>query len=81
MLFDELDITHQCHVGIIIISNCFETWEKLYPSYIYKSEREKMKWLQERPGWLKILIASMQLYLIMYITLYLFICMHFISIY
>ena len=36
------------------------------------------------PGLLKILIASMQQYLIMYImyiTLYLFICMHFICIY
>ena len=33
------------------------------------------------PGLLKILIASMQQYSIMYITLYLFICMHFICIY
>ena len=33
------------------------------------------------PGLLKILIASMQLYLMMYITLKLFICMHFICIY
>ena len=33
------------------------------------------------PGLLKILIASMQQYLFMYITLYLFICMHFICIY
>ena len=32
------------------------------------------------PGLLKILIASMQQYLIMYITLHLFICMHFICI-
>ena len=49
MLFDELDVAHQWHVEIIIIStgNCFETWEKLYPSYIYQSEREKMKWLQD----------------------------------
>ena len=47
MLFDELDVTHQWHVGIIIISNCFETLEKLYPSSIYQSEIEKMKWLQD----------------------------------
>ena len=47
MLFDELDVAHQWHVEIIIISNCFETREKLYPSYIYQSEREKMKWLQD----------------------------------
>ena len=47
MLVDELDVAHQLHVEIIIISNCFETWEKLYPSYIYQSEREKMKWLQD----------------------------------
>ena len=47
MLFDELDVTHQWHVGIIINSNCFDTREKLYPSYIYQSEREKMKWLQD----------------------------------
>ena len=33
------------------------------------------------PGLLKMLIASMQQYLIMYITLYLFIYMHFICIY
>ena len=32
MLFDELDVAYQWHVEIIIISNCFETWEKLYPS-------------------------------------------------
>ena len=32
MLFDELDVTHQWYVGVIIISNCFETGEKLYPS-------------------------------------------------
>ena len=39
MLFDELDVAHRWHVEIIIISNCFDTWEKLYPSYIYQSER------------------------------------------
>ena len=33
------------------------------------------------PGLFKILIASMQQYIIMYITLYLFMCMHFICIY
>ena len=29
MMYDELDVTHQWHVGIIMISiNCFETSEK-----------------------------------------------------
>ena len=33
MSVDELDVAHQWHDEIIIISNCFETLEKLYPSY------------------------------------------------
>ena len=31
MLFDELDVTHQWHAGIIIISNCFETLRETVP--------------------------------------------------
>ena len=37
MLFDELDVTHQWHVGIIIISNCFETFKRETVLIIYLS--------------------------------------------
>ena len=47
--------------------------------HIFINLREKED--EMAPGLLKILIASMQQYLIMYITLYLFIYMHFICMY
>ena len=67
MLFEELDVIHQWNVGIINISNCFDT------SSIWWREDEMA------PGFLKILIASMQQYLICIWCL--FTCMHFICIY
>ena len=39
MLFEELDVTHQWNVGIIIISNCFETGNGTHPRFINLRER------------------------------------------